>query len=141
MASYTPEEYADMLICYGYCGCVSAQARNEYIARFPGRRVPDVAVFDRVYRRLRETGSVLRRNTDMGRPRINDDDEQDNEIVQRFRADPTTSTNIVARDLGLSQWRVWFTLHTAGLYPQSNEDNIDHWSSEDWSPSKNATVY
>ncbi|KAJ8721004.1 hypothetical protein PYW08_006469 [Mythimna loreyi] len=98
MASYTPEEYADMLICYGYCGCVSAQARNEYIARFPGRRVPDVAVFDRVYRRLRETGSVLRRNTDMGRPRINDDDEQDNEIVQRFRADPTTSTNIVAHD-------------------------------------------
>ncbi|KAJ8714019.1 hypothetical protein PYW08_007639 [Mythimna loreyi] len=67
------------------------------MARFPGRRVPDVAVFDRVYRRLRETGSVLRRNTDMGRPRINDDDEQDNEIVQRFRADPTTSTNIVAR--------------------------------------------
>lgn len=116
MTSYTPEEYADMLICYGYCDCVSAQARNEYITRYPGRRVPDVAVFDRVYRRIRETGSVLRRNTDMGRPRI-DDEEQDNEIVQRFRADPTTSTNIVARDLGLSQWRVWFTVHTAGLYP------------------------
>lgn len=119
MAAYTSEEYADMLICYGYCNCVSAQARNEYISRYPNRRAPDVAVFNRVYRRLRETGSVLKRNTDMGRPQIIDvdDDVQDNEIVRRFRDDPTTSTNIVARDLGLSQWRVWFTVHTAGLYP------------------------
>lgn len=77
-----------------------------------------VSVFDGVYRRLRETGSVSRRRSDLGRPRVNDDDEeQDNEIVQRFRSDPTTSTNIVARELGISQWKVWFTVNTAGLYP------------------------
>ncbi|KAF9798802.1 hypothetical protein SFRURICE_020366, partial [Spodoptera frugiperda] len=85
----------------------------------PNRRIPDISVFDGVYRRLRETGSVSRRRSDLGRPRINDDDdeEQDNAIVRRFRQDPTTSTNIVARELGVSQWKVWFTLHTAGLYP------------------------
>ncbi|PZC74303.1 hypothetical protein B5X24_HaOG207995 [Helicoverpa armigera] len=118
MTTFTNEEYADILICYGYCNCVSARARDEYIARYPGRRVPDVSVFDGVYRRLRETGSVSRRRSDLGRPRVNDDDEeQDNEIVQRFRSDPTTSTNIVARELGISQWKVWFTVNTAGLYP------------------------
>ncbi|XP_026323276.1 apyrase-like, partial [Hyposmocoma kahamanoa] len=118
MTTYTNEEYADMLICYGYCNCVSLRARNEYITRYPGRRVPDISVFEGVYRRLRETGSVLRRRTDLGRPRVNDDDEeQDNEIVRRFRRDPTTSTNIIARELGLSQWKVWHTVHTAGLYP------------------------
>lgn len=75
-------------------------------------------VFDGVYRWLRETGSISRRRADLGRPRvIDDDEEQDNEIVQRFRADPTTSTNAVARELGLSQWKVWFTVNTAGLYP------------------------
>lgn len=118
MTTYTNEEYADMLICYGYCNCVSLRARNEYITRYPGRRVPDISVFEGVYRRLRETGSVLRRRTDLGRPRVNNDDEdQDNEIVRRFRRDPTTSTNIIARELGLSQWKVWHTVHTAGLYP------------------------
>lgn len=84
------------------------------MTRYPGRRVPDVSVFDGVYRRLRETGSVSRRRTDLGRPRvIDDEEEQTNEIVERFRLDPTTSTNIVARDL---QWKVWFTVHTVGLY-------------------------
>lgn len=118
MATFTNEEYADILICYGYCNCVSLQARQEYIARFPGRRIPDISVFDGVYRRIRETGSVSRRRTDLGRPRVNDDDEEeDNEIVRRFQLDPTTSTNVVARELGISQWKVWFTVHTAGFYP------------------------
>lgn len=44
MANFTNEEYADILICYGYCNCVSLQARQEYIARFPGRRIPDISV-------------------------------------------------------------------------------------------------
>lgn len=118
MATFTNEEYADILLCYGYCNGVSARARDEYIARYPGRRIPDVTVFDGAYRRLRETGSVLRRRADLGRPRIIvDDEDEDNQIVQRFRADPTTSTNAVARELGLSQWKVWFTVNTAGLYP------------------------
>lgn len=117
MAAYTNEEYADMLLCYGYCDGVSSRARAEYTRRFPNRRAPDVSVFDGVYRRIRETGSVSRRRSDLGRPRVNDDDEQDNDIVQRFRSDPTTTTSVVARDLGCSQWKVWSTVHTAGLYP------------------------
>lgn len=54
----------------------------------------------------------------MGRPRvIDDDEEQDNEIMERFRLDPSISTNIVGRELGLFQWKVWFTVNRSGLYP------------------------
>lgn len=116
MATFTNEEYADILMCYGFCEGVSLRARNEYMLRYPTRRVPDIGVFDRAYRRLRETGSVLVRRTDMGRPRIYDDDE-DNEIRRLFQADPTTSTNVVARRLGISQWKVWFVMHSSGQYP------------------------
>ncbi|CAG4974778.1 unnamed protein product [Colias eurytheme] len=73
MATYSNEEYVDMLICYGYCNCVSTHARTEYMRRYPDRRVPDVSVFDGVYRRLRETGSVSRRRTDLGRPRVTEE--------------------------------------------------------------------
>lgn len=118
MTSYTNEEYADILMCYGYCEGVSSHARAEYIRRYPGRRAPDVSVFDGAYRRLRETGSVQRQRTDLGRPRIHfDDTTVDDQITRLFREDPTTSTRVVARRLRLSQWRVWFTMHAAGQYP------------------------
>ena len=95
---------------------MSASARNEYIRRYPNRRVPDVRVFGGVYRRVRETASVSKRRTDLERPRGIDDDEQQNiPILERFQLDPTTSTNIVARDLVVSQWIVWFIVHTAAL--------------------------
>lgn len=116
MATYTNEEYADILMCYGFCEGVSSRARGEYILRYPTRRVPDVSVFDGTYRRLRETGSVQRRRTDMGRPRIFDEDEE-NEIRRLFEVDPTTSTNVVAQQLGISQWKVWFVMHTVGQHP------------------------
>lgn len=116
MAMYSNEEYADMIMCYGFCQGVSTHARAEYALRYPGRRLPDLGVFDGVYRRLRETGSFRRRTSDMGRPhryRVEDEDE----IRRLFIEDPTTSTNVVAKLLGISQWKVWFTMNTAGYYP------------------------
>ena len=43
-----------------------------------------------------------------------DDEEQ---ILQRFIEDPNTSTNIVARQLGMSQWKVWSVVHLSGRHP------------------------
>lgn len=116
MAVYSNEEYAEILMCYGFCEGVSRAAQAEYQRRYPNRRVPDVTVFDGAYRRIRETGTVQRRNSDMGRPRVYDVAEED-EILRQFTEDPTTSTNIVAQRLGISQWKVWFTVHTAAQYP------------------------
>ncbi|CAK1587171.1 unnamed protein product [Parnassius mnemosyne] len=117
--SFSNEEYADIFYLYGYCDGDAAAARREYLQRYPNRRPPHVTVFSAVYRRVRGTGNVQRQQRDAGRPggipRI--PRAEDEEILSKFQEDPTTSTNIVARRLGVSQWKVWSTVHTAGLYP------------------------
>lgn len=116
LREFTNEEYADILFCYGFANGVATHARTEYQSRFPQRRLPHVSVFDGVYRRLRETGRVQRRQSDAGRPRIYRSDEEE-QIIRMFERDPTTSTNIIARRLGMSQWKVWNTVHRSRLYP------------------------
>lgn len=116
MAAFTSEEYADILFCYGFCGGVDAAAQREYARRYPDRRIPNVRVFSGTYRRLRETGSINRRLADAGRPGVIPP-EDDEEVLEFFRRHPTTSIRAAARRLGLSQWKVWFIVHTARLYP------------------------
>lgn len=113
MAAYRHEEYADIIFVYGLCDGDAAAARREYEQRFPDRRVPNIAVFYNTFRRLRETGSVSRRISDVGRPRINENID----ILECVEADPTISTRQVARRLGISQWQVWHAVHTAQLHP------------------------
>lgn len=54
--------------------------------------------------------------SDVGRPRTYAVEEEE-EILRRFTDNPTLSTNAVASQLGISQWKVWSTVHSAGLYP------------------------
>lgn len=116
MATFTNEEYADIIFCYGLCNGDAAAAKREYERRYPNRRAPNDRVFSGTFRRLRETGSFRIRRSDAGRPRIYDPQDED-EILEQFQRDPTVSTTVVARRLGFTQWKVWFTVHTAGLYP------------------------
>lgn len=116
MSSFSNEEFADILYYYGFCGGDAVAARTEYQLRFPNRRIPSARVFSAVYQRVRESGAVQQRRHDAGRPR-HFPVEDEEEILQHFVRDPTTSTRIVARQLGLTQWKVWFTLHSARLYP------------------------
>lgn len=53
---------------------------------------------------------------DAGRPRIHEVEEEE-EILGYFQRDPTFSTRIVARILGLSQYKVWYTLHEQNSHP------------------------
>ncbi|CAH2086623.1 unnamed protein product [Euphydryas editha] len=114
--SFTNAEYTDILFVYGFCDGDSAKARAEYIRRFPNRRPPNVRVFSNTYRRMHKTGTVQRRQHDAGRPRLYAPEDEE-EILSHFSEDPTISTNIVANRLGISQWKVWFTVHSNGLYP------------------------
>lgn len=116
MAAYPNSEYADILYCYGFCDGNAAEARREYQRRFPDRRIPHVTVFSATYRRLSETGSVQRQQIDTGRPRRYTANEEE-DIIQRFIDDPNTSTNVVARELGMSQWKVWSVVHLSGRHP------------------------
>lgn len=58
---FTNEEYADILFTYGVARGNALAAQREYHRRYPNRRLPDVGVFSRIYRRARETGSFQRR--------------------------------------------------------------------------------
>lgn len=116
MAAFEYDEYADILFCYGLCSGNAAAARRTYVERFPNRRVPNVRVFSTTFRRIRESGRVDRRRGDSGRPRLYAPEEEE-EILTLFQNDPSISTRAAARRLGLSQWKVWFTVHTARLHP------------------------
>ena len=98
---YTNQEYADMLIVYGTCDQVGRRAAAEYRRRFPNRRQPDAGIFQRVYQRLAETGSVCVRNPDGGRRR-GARAENDEAILDCFAGDPTTSLRRTARALDTS---------------------------------------
>ena len=116
MAAYSNSEYADILYCYGFCDTNAAEARREYQRRFPNRRIPHISLFGSTYRRISETGSVQKQQIDTGRSRRYTADDEE-EVLQRFIDDPNTSTNIVARQLGMSQWKVWSIVHLSGQDP------------------------
>lgn len=55
---YSFPEYADMHLVYGLALGNSTEAVRLYAERFPDRRIPDRKTFERVDRRLRETGGT-----------------------------------------------------------------------------------
>lgn len=116
MACFGNAEYADILYFYGLCDGNALEARRKYAIHFPNRRLPHWSVFGTTFRRIRETGNVKRIQSDAGRPRMYDaTDEED--ILTQFGENPTDSIRAVSRRLNITQWKVWFTLHTARQYP------------------------
>lgn len=106
------------MYCYGLCDGNAAEARRIYQRRFPNRRLPHVSVFaSSTYRRLSETCSVQRsRQLDTGHSRRYT--AEDEELIhQLFIDDLNISTNMVARELGMSQWNVWSVVHLSGQHP------------------------
>ena len=107
--TFTNEEYADIHYVYGFCDGNAEASVREYGRRFPTRRLPSAHVFIDTPRRFREVGlgrtrnDQDRNNNPMGR-RIN------NRILRVFDINRRQSTRRVARQLHLSQSRVWRTL-------------------------------
>jgi hypothetical protein len=98
MAQYSISEYADMHLVYGECLSNSHEAMRRYAERFPNRRHPNRKTFEAVARRLRETGSVLPKGNEIGRPRELDIDEA---MLQRVEEAPEASTRELGRHLML----------------------------------------
>lgn len=116
MAQYPVEEYADMHFVYGECGGNAVDAVVRYAERFPGRRLPHRETFIAVAQRLRETGSVLPRAREVGRPRQvrNLVEEQ---VLHCVEENPSLSTREIARTVGVSHDTVWKILRENLLYP------------------------
>lgn len=114
MPAFSNEEYADIVFMYGRADGNGALARRMYQERYPNRRLPNVRVFYNTFRRLSESGI---RQVEPGVNPGRHDPDVEEEILAAFEADPTTSVRVVARNLNLSIWKVWNTMHRANKYP------------------------
>lgn len=115
MASFTPQEYADMHFVYGFCNGNSSAAVREYQSRFPNRRVPSSAVFTRVHQRLAETGSFGRQDARVGA--LPHDVGVEEYILERVEEEPTVSTRGLSREVGLSPASVSRILRANNFHP------------------------
>lgn len=113
MATFTNEEYADIIMVYGESHGVARAAQRIYQERYPNRRVPGRRVFQDTYRRIREgtlfinepRGLIVRHNVDV-----------DERILALFEEDPTRSIRNVSALLGVPIWKVWSVLRHNGKH-------------------------
>lgn len=91
--------------------------RKMYQERYPNRRLPNRRTFVNVDQHLRETGSLELRMYDTGRNRSVRTPQFEEEILQRFEDNPSTSTRIVARELRVNSCLVWNVVHDNALHP------------------------
>lgn len=115
MGDYSSREYADMVFVYGFCNGNGLQAVREYSQRYPNRRQPTDKIFERTFRRLQETGSVVGK-TGGGRPRWHNL-ENEEIIIDQVLDNPHISTRRIKSRTGLSQSFVWRTINREELYP------------------------
>lgn len=114
MATFSNEEYADIVFMYGRADGNGSLARRMYQERYPNRRLPNVRVFYNTFRRLSVVG-IHRAESGFNPGRHHPSIEED--IIAAFDADPTTSVRVVARNLNISVWKVWNTMHRENKYP------------------------
>lgn len=115
MSVFSNEEYADIVFAYGRANGNTRAAQRMYRELYPNRRVPHHSTFSNTFRRLRETGSLR-----FMEPRVNERQHAvviDERILEKFDSDPTISIRKVARELGVSTWKVWSVVNADGRYP------------------------
>lgn len=117
MNNYTFQEYCDIHYCYGMARGNSKLAQRLYHERFPNRLLPNHKTFTNVHNRLRETGTFKSCMADTGREReVRNVDFEEN-VLQTFEENPSTSTRVVSQELGCSNSSVWRVVHCEGLHP------------------------
>lgn len=112
---YTTQEYAEMHFLYGFCDGNALAARREYALRYPDRRTPSSAVFTRLHQRLVDTGTVHKPAHEVGN--IIHDIGLEDVVINTVQNNPQTSSRQVAREVGVSQWKVLDILHKNKLHP------------------------
>lgn len=98
---YTHVELADIHYIYGLADGNSNAARRLYAERFPRRRLPNRRIFLAVHHCLRENSSFDVRR-EIGRPRNARIVQFEEEVLEHFDENPSTSTRAIAYRLGSS---------------------------------------
>lgn len=115
--NFTFDEYADMYLVLGESRGNFAGAARLYAERYPQRRHPTRNVIQRMDQRFRETGSIIVRNIDRGRPRTIRTPALEEQVLQQVEEEPRSSTRGIGQNLGATHTTVHQILADDGLYP------------------------
>lgn len=116
MPRYTTEEYADMHFIYGFCNANARMAAREYANRYPHRQTPHHETFTNLHRRLRERGTLFPYNSE-GTGNVQHNVNDDQQILDLFRQNPSLSTRRAALQLGVNRNKVWRVLRIEQQHP------------------------
>lgn len=112
--AYSANEYCDMHLAYGEARKNAYEARRLYEQKFPQRTIPSEKTFRALDIRLRETGCLLPKKINSGRPRTETNEE---EILHEIEENPGVSTRQIARNMQINHSTVWRRINEQGLYP------------------------
>lgn len=95
------------MFCYGFVNAVAIHARTEYQSRFRQRRLPNLSVFGNWENLVvfRDGKAMLYDLVLVGKSK------------SKFAQDPSTSTKVIMRHLGMTQWKLRHTVLGVGLHP------------------------
>lgn len=113
---FTNEQAYDMLRCFFQCFENSAVASREYALRYPFRRHHSRLVFQRLARRLRESGRVQPILSRRRSRRVRTEDNIIN-VLACVYADPHLSIRDISRDLDISYGSVQKILADYHMHP------------------------
>lgn len=115
---FTNEEFTDMHFFYGMANGNSYEALRLYRDNFPNRRMPTAQIFERIHRRLRETGQLTARRIDAGgRAVALQAVNLEAAVIQRVLGEPDISTRRLAIEFDVSRMVIWRIIADAGYYP------------------------
>lgn len=115
---YTYEEFADMHYFYGMARGSGLEARRLYREHYPNRRIPSHTIFERIHRRLRETGQLAPTRNEAGGPAVPPQNVNLEEaVIQRLIAEPDISTRQLAMEFDVTRMTIWRIIKNAGYYP------------------------
>lgn len=105
-----------MHFIYGLANGNAREALRIYAERYPNRVIPHHSMFTRLHQRLSETGSFKKLTAENGHPRTVTPQIEE-QVLNEFEEDPTTSIRKVAQTVHISNFTVWNILKRNLLYP------------------------
>ena len=114
---FTFAEMTDMHLVFGEARCNTRLAERIYRERFPNRRHPCRKTFAAIDRRLRELGTMTVNRLDTGARRLVRTVDFEEDILERFENEPSTSTRAIGHAMGVAHNTVWKVVHEQQLHP------------------------
>jgi hypothetical protein len=113
---FTPTEYADVHIIYGFCDGNSTVAVEQYPNSFLNCQILNMQVFSDTHHKLPDMGTIIPHNQENVAWQSIAVEECVQDLVQHS---PLTTVQKISNKIGESTLQVWWTKHDEGHYPYS----------------------